>query len=132
MFSVSTANQSWRNQPGGTEKSVTTYTTTGTGPRWQQAPGSETKTQSSGSYFDPQGNKVSFTKEVFTSSDPGKEFSMLTEQERKVLEEPLQPGVISRHITTKYYKKSTFTSSTTTSTSQTPPVTTTVRQAITR
>jgi hypothetical protein len=30
------------------------------------------------------------------------------QEERKVMEEPLQPGVISRHVTTKYYKKSTF------------------------
>lgn len=46
---------------------------------------------------------------------------MLTEEEKKVLEEPLEPGVISRHVTTKYYKKSTYTSTTTTSTTQAPP-----------
>lgn len=60
-------------------------------------------------------------KEVYTSSDPGKEFSMLTQEEKKTLEEPLEPGVVSRHVTSKYYKKSTYTSQTSTSTSQAPP-----------
>lgn len=51
-----------------------------------------------------------------TGSDPGKEYSLLTEEERRVMEKPLEPGVISRHVTTKYYKKSTFTDSKTTTT----------------
>lgn len=123
----SRASPSWRQRPVPHE--VSTYTGSATptpsSQRWQQAPGGETKSQSSGSYLDRDGNQVNFTKEVYTSSDPGKEFSMLTEQEKKILEEPMQPGVVARHITTKYYKKSTYNSSTTTSTSQTPPVTTT-------
>ena len=90
-------------------------------PVWQQAQGASTKSQMQGTYRDPQGHDINYKKEVYTSSDPGKEFSMQTEEERKVMEEPLQPGVISRHTTTKYYKRSTFNSTTTTSTSQTPP-----------
>jgi hypothetical protein len=57
---------------------------------------------------------------MYTSSDPGREFSMLTQEEKKIMEEPVEPGIISRHTTTKYYKKSTFTNSTTTSTSESP------------
>lgn len=101
---------------------TTTYTSGGAGgvaapvsTRWQGAPGSTTKAQASGSYRDSEGHPVQYTKEVYTSSDPGREFSMLTEEEKKVSEQPLQPGVLSRHVTTKYYKKSTFTNSTTTS-----------------
>lgn len=33
------------------------------------------------------------------------------------MEEPLQPGVISRHVTTKYYKKTTLANQQTTTTS---------------
>jgi hypothetical protein len=77
---------------------------------------SNTKTSSTGSYLDPEGNRISYTKEVSTGSEPGKEYSLLTEEERRVMEKPLEPGVISRHVTTKYYKKSTFSDSKTTTT----------------
>uniref|UniRef100_A0A914VCV5 Zasp-like motif domain-containing protein n=1 Tax=Plectus sambesii TaxID=2011161 RepID=A0A914VCV5_9BILA len=81
-----------------------------------------TKAHTTGSYIDPSGHQVSYKKEMVTSSDPGKEYSVLTEEERKVMEEPIQPGVISRHVTTKYYKKSTFTDSKTTTTATNQPL----------
>lgn len=98
--------------------------------------GANTKASTSGEYVDQDGNKVTYNRELHTSNDPGGkgEYSMLTEvslllssiahqiirrmqEERKVMEEPLQPGVISRHVTTKYYKKSTFANQQTTTTS---------------
>lgn len=92
------------------------------GSLWQKtAAGANTKAQSTGEFFDKDGNRVghyglgtwmrdnaavvlevTYTKEMYTSSDPGKEFSMLTQEEKKVLEAPVEPGVISRHVTTKF------------------------------
>lgn len=83
--------------------------------KWQDASGASTKSQTQGSYVDEHGNQVNYVKEVYTSSDPGAQFSMLTQEEKKALEEPLEPGVVSRHVTSKYYKRSTYTSQTTTS-----------------
>jgi hypothetical protein len=113
----------WRQRQVPHDSTVSTYTTTAppVTQKWQDASGSSTKSQSQGTYVDPEGNQVNYVKEVYTSSDPGKEFSMLTQEEKKTLEEPLQPGVVSRHTTSKYYKKSTYTSQTSTSTNQAPP-----------
>jgi hypothetical protein len=95
--------------------------------QWQESKpwstgGANTKAHTTGSYVDPSGHHVSYKKEMVTSSDPGKEYSLLTEEERKVMEEPLQPGVISRHVTTKYYKKSTFSDSKTTTSATNQPM----------
>uniref|UniRef100_A0AC34Q2M9 Zasp-like motif domain-containing protein n=1 Tax=Panagrolaimus sp. JU765 TaxID=591449 RepID=A0AC34Q2M9_9BILA len=67
-----------------------------------------------GSFVDKQGHNVSYRREVSTSADPGRECQLLKEEERRVIEEPVEPGVISRHITTKFYKKKTVTDTSTT------------------
>uniref|UniRef100_A0A914CDR7 Zasp-like motif domain-containing protein n=1 Tax=Acrobeloides nanus TaxID=290746 RepID=A0A914CDR7_9BILA len=67
-----------------------------------------------GEYKDREGKNVSYKRELTTSVDPGKEYQLLKEEERRVTEEPIEPGVISRHVTTKYYKKKTVTDTTTT------------------
>ncbi|VDP04954.1 unnamed protein product, partial [Soboliphyme baturini] len=108
----------------GSEDEVSRYhdLTTSISQTTAQTPRGETKSKTSGSYIDPEGHTVDYVKEAYTTVDPGKEFSMLTEEQRKVLEEPLEPGVISRHVTTKYYKKATYTSTSTTTTTQAPPI----------
>uniref|UniRef100_A0A915ILC7 Uncharacterized protein n=1 Tax=Romanomermis culicivorax TaxID=13658 RepID=A0A915ILC7_ROMCU len=106
-------------QPGGFERPkspvVTSYD------RREDASGASTKSQTHGSYVDEHGNQVNYVKEVYTSSDPGSQYSMLTQEEKKALEEPLEPGVVSRHVTSKYYKRSTYTSQTTTSSTPSAP-----------
>ncbi|KRY39389.1 PR domain zinc finger protein 14 [Trichinella spiralis] len=95
-------------------------------PPWASDPpaGSAGKTQStsSGTFLDRDGQKVAYSKEIYTTADPGKQFSVHTEQEEKVFEEPAQPGTVSRHTTKKYYKKSVYTSTVTTRTSSTAPI----------
>ncbi|KRX26892.1 PR domain zinc finger protein 14 [Trichinella nelsoni] len=95
-------------------------------PPWASDPpaGSAGKTQStsSGTFLDRDGQKVAYSKEIYTTSDPDKQFSVHTEQEEKVFEEPAQPGTVSRHTTKKYYKKYVYTSTVTTRTSSTAPV----------
>uniref|UniRef100_A0A915BLH6 ZM domain-containing protein n=1 Tax=Parascaris univalens TaxID=6257 RepID=A0A915BLH6_PARUN len=80
--------------------------------------GSVANTQASmeGSYLDREGRNVNYKRELVTSVDPNRECSLLKEEERRVVETPLEPGVISRHVTTKYYKKKTVTDTTTTTT----------------
>ncbi|KRX85868.1 hypothetical protein T4E_7523, partial [Trichinella pseudospiralis] len=78
---------------------------------------------SSGTFLDRDGQKVAYSKEIYTTADPGKQFSVHTEHEEKVFEEPAQPGgTVSRQTTKKYYKKSVYTSTVTTRTSSTAPV----------
>ncbi|KRZ71724.1 hypothetical protein T10_9361, partial [Trichinella papuae] len=96
-------------------------------PAWASDPpsGSAGKTQStsSGTFLDRDGQKVAYSKEIYTTADPGKQFSVHTEHEEKVFEEPTQPsGTVSRQTTKKYYKKSVYTSTVTTRTSSTAPV----------
>ncbi|KRZ14160.1 PR domain zinc finger protein 14 [Trichinella pseudospiralis] len=96
-------------------------------PAWASDPpsGSAGKTQStsSGTFLDRDGQKVAYSKEIYTTADPGKQFSVHTEHEEKVFEEPAQPGgTVSRQTTKKYYKKSVYTSTVTTRTSSTAPV----------
>ncbi|KRZ88193.1 PR domain zinc finger protein 14 [Trichinella sp. T8] len=95
-------------------------------PPWASDPpaGTAGKTQStsSGTFLDRDGQKVAYSKEIYTTADPDKQFSVHTEQEEKVFEEPAQPGTVSRHTTKKYYKKSVYTSTVTTRTSSTAPV----------
>ncbi|KAM3725300.1 DNA ligase [Dirofilaria immitis] len=69
-----------------------------------------------GNYVDKDGQPVSYKREVVTSVNPNSESTLLKEEEKRVVETPLEPGVISRHVTTKYYKKKTVTDTTTTST----------------
>uniref|UniRef100_A0AAF5I2W0 ZM domain-containing protein n=2 Tax=Strongyloides stercoralis TaxID=6248 RepID=A0AAF5I2W0_STRER len=73
---------------------------------------SNTISNTSGVYKDEQGKDIQYKRELTTSADPGKEYQLLKEQETRVVEKPLEPGIISRHVTTKYYKKKTVTDST--------------------
>uniref|UniRef100_A0AC35TYH0 ZM domain-containing protein n=1 Tax=Rhabditophanes sp. KR3021 TaxID=114890 RepID=A0AC35TYH0_9BILA len=73
-----------------------------------------TISNTTGTYKDEQGKDIQYKRELTTSVNPGKEYQLLKEQETRVVEQPLQPGIISRHVTTKYYKKKTVTDSTTT------------------
>ncbi|ULT94552.1 hypothetical protein L3Y34_003781 [Caenorhabditis briggsae] len=73
-----------------------------------------THNNTEGGYRDVNGHDVSYKRETQTSADPGRETALLKEEEKRVVETPLEPGVISRHVTTKYYKKKTVTDTTTT------------------
>lgn len=73
-----------------------------------------THNNTEGGYRDANGHDVSYKRETQTSADPGRETALLKEEEKRVVETPLEPGVISRHVTTKYYKKKTVTDTTTT------------------
>ncbi|CAB3409303.1 unnamed protein product [Caenorhabditis bovis] len=75
---------------------------------------SNTHNNTEGGYRDASGHDVHYKRETQTSADPGRETSLLKEEEKRVVETPLEPGVISRHVTTKYYKKKTVTDTTTT------------------
>ncbi|CAI2352095.1 unnamed protein product [Caenorhabditis sp. 36 PRJEB53466] len=75
-----------------------------------------THNNTEGGYRDVNGHDVSYKRETQTSADPGRETALLKEEEKRVVETPLEPGVISRHVTTKYYKKKTVTDTTTTTT----------------
>ncbi|KAK6022041.1 hypothetical protein OSTOST_12275, partial [Ostertagia ostertagi] len=66
---------------------------------------SNTHANTQGGYRDQQGHDVSYKRETQTAVDPGKEYALLKEEEKRVVETDLEPGVISRHVTTKYYKK---------------------------
>ncbi|KAK6752792.1 hypothetical protein RB195_003912 [Necator americanus] len=79
---------------------------------------SNTHANTQGEYRDVQGHDVSYKRETQTAVDPGKEYALLKEEEKRVVETDLEPGVISRHVTTKYYKKKTVTDTTTTTTPQ--------------
>ncbi|KAK6042213.1 hypothetical protein COOONC_20282 [Cooperia oncophora] len=70
---------------------------------------SNTHANTQGGYRDQQGHDVSYKRETQTAVDPGKEYALLKEEEKRVVETDLEPGVISRHVTTKYYKKKTVT-----------------------
>ncbi|VIO87690.1 conserved hypothetical protein [Brugia malayi] len=69
-----------------------------------------------GNYVDKDGQPVTYKREIVTSVNPNSESTLLKEEERRIVETPLEPGVISRHVTTKYYKKKTVTDTTTTNT----------------
>ncbi|GMT23808.1 hypothetical protein PFISCL1PPCAC_15105, partial [Pristionchus fissidentatus] len=77
---------------------------------------SNTLNNTQGGYRDHSGHDVSYKRELATSSDPGRDVALLKEEEKRIIEKPLEPGVISRHVTTKYYKKKTTTDTTTTTT----------------
>lgn len=57
---------------------------------------SNTIANTTGIYKDEQGKDVSYKRELTTSADPGKEYQLLKEQETRVVEKPLEPGIISR------------------------------------
>ncbi|CAG9540364.1 unnamed protein product [Cercopithifilaria johnstoni] len=67
-----------------------------------------------GNYVDKNGQPVTYKREIVTSLNPNSESTLLKEEEKRVVETPLEPGIISRHVTTKYYKKKTVTDTTTT------------------
>ncbi|KAE9553519.1 hypothetical protein FO519_003268 [Halicephalobus sp. NKZ332] len=75
---------------------------------------SNSQSNAEGAFVDKQGHNISYRRELTTSADPGKESQLLKEEERRVVEESVEPGVISRHITTKFYKKKTVTDTSTT------------------
>ncbi|VDM96568.1 unnamed protein product [Thelazia callipaeda] len=75
-----------------------------------------TEASTQGNYIDKNGQPVTYKRELLTSLNPNSESTLLKEEERRVVETPLEPGVISRHITTKYYKKKTVTDTTTSTT----------------
>ncbi|VDK55965.1 unnamed protein product [Anisakis simplex] len=75
-----------------------------------------TQANTEGTYMDREGRNVNYRRELATSVDPNRECSLLKEEERRIVETPLEPGIISRHVTTKYYKKKTVTDTTTTTT----------------
>lgn len=49
-----------------------------------------------GNYVDKDGQPVTYKREVVTSVNPNSESTLLKEEERRVVETPLEPGVISR------------------------------------
>ena len=59
---------------------------------------SNSQSNAEGSFVDKQGHNVNYRREVTTSVDPGKESQLLKEEERKVVEETVEPGVISRSV----------------------------------
>ncbi|MFH4979051.1 hypothetical protein AB6A40_005760 [Gnathostoma spinigerum] len=77
-----------------------------------------THAHTEGSYRDREGNNVNYKRELLTSVDPSHECQLMKEEEQRICETPLEPGVISRHVTTKYYKKKTVTDTTTTTSTQ--------------
>ncbi|KFD62928.1 hypothetical protein M514_10148, partial [Trichuris suis] len=81
-----------------------------------------TKSVSTGSFYDEQGNKVDFEKELYSSVDPGKEYSVHMEKEETKFEKPVEPGMLSKKTIQRYYKK-TYTSTTTTKSAVAAPLT---------
>ncbi|CDW54009.1 Transcription factor BTF3 4 [Trichuris trichiura] len=81
------------------------------------------KSVSTGSFYDEHGNKVDFEKELYSSVDPGKEYSLHMEKEETKFEKPVEPGMLSRKTVQRYYKK-TYTSTTTTKSNVAAPLTT--------
>ena len=55
-----------------------------------------TQASTHGNYTDAEGRAVSYTRELVTSMDPNRECSLLKEEEKRVVEKPLEPGIISR------------------------------------
>uniref|UniRef100_A0A0N5A9N4 ZM domain-containing protein n=1 Tax=Syphacia muris TaxID=451379 RepID=A0A0N5A9N4_9BILA len=55
-----------------------------------------TEASTQGNYTDTEGREVSYTRELVTSVDPHRECSLLKEEERRVVETPYEPGIISR------------------------------------
>jgi hypothetical protein len=80
------------------------------------APGSlsNTKANAEAAFTDKQGHNIIYKRELETSADPGRECQLLKEEEKRVVEETLEPGLIQRHVTTKFYKKKTITDTSTT------------------
>uniref|UniRef100_A0A8R1TTA2 ZM domain-containing protein n=1 Tax=Onchocerca volvulus TaxID=6282 RepID=A0A8R1TTA2_ONCVO len=49
-----------------------------------------------GNYVDKDGQPVSYKREIMTSVNPNSESTLLKEEEKRIIETPLEPGVISR------------------------------------
>lgn len=56
-----------------------------------------TNTNTQGGYRDQEGHDVYYKRDLQTTADPGKESALLKEEEKRVVETPLEPGVISRY-----------------------------------
>lgn len=56
-----------------------------------------TFTNATGEYRDPEGRNIQYRRELSTSADPGREYQLLKEEERRIVDEPVEPGVISRY-----------------------------------
>uniref|UniRef100_A0A915CVV8 Uncharacterized protein n=1 Tax=Ditylenchus dipsaci TaxID=166011 RepID=A0A915CVV8_9BILA len=56
---------------------------------------------------DRDGREVDYSRELSTSTNPQQEMQLLKQEERRVVDEQLQgqPGIISRQVTTKFYKR---------------------------
>lgn len=46
--------------------------------------------------MDKDGQPVTYKREIVTSVNPNSESTLLKEEERRVVETPLEPGIISR------------------------------------
>ncbi|KAI6187534.1 ZASP domain-containing protein [Aphelenchoides besseyi] len=68
---------------------------------------SNTFANTQSNYRQQDGHNVAYRRELTTTTDPKRESKLLKEEESRTVEEQTEPGVISRHKTTKYYKKKT-------------------------
>ncbi|KHJ78736.1 hypothetical protein OESDEN_21641, partial [Oesophagostomum dentatum] len=57
---------------------------------------SNTRANTQGEYRDQQGRDVIYKRETQTAVDPGKEYALLKEEEKRIEEKDIEPGVISR------------------------------------
>ncbi|CAJ0571221.1 unnamed protein product, partial [Mesorhabditis spiculigera] len=55
-----------------------------------------TQANTQGAYRDQQGHQISYKRDLQTTADPGREMALLKEEERRVVENELEPGVLSR------------------------------------
>ncbi|KAI6214498.1 hypothetical protein M3Y94_00275600 [Aphelenchoides besseyi] len=70
---------------------------------------SNTFANTQSNYRQHDGHNVAYRRELATATDPERESKLLKEEESRTIDEQTEPGVISRHTTTKYYKKKTVT-----------------------
>lgn len=57
---------------------------------------SNTISQSHREYQDPSGQNVEYSYELTTSTDPDYDAELLKEEERRIIEQQLEPGLVSR------------------------------------
>lgn len=55
-----------------------------------------TFTNAAGEYRDPEGRNIQYKRELSTATNPGREYQLLKEEERRIVDEPIEPGVVSR------------------------------------
>ncbi|VDN20817.1 unnamed protein product [Gongylonema pulchrum] len=56
-----------------------------------------TQASTEGNYVDEEGQPVTYRRELITSVNPNSESTLLKEEEKRIAETPLEPGVISRY-----------------------------------